>query len=195
MLYLVGILTTGPARRFPGPFLGNAVDKVASAWGWLWVLLPQAQDLKRRLTWSGTRWLQLWLTLLCLLFSIKWGILPGQLGEIRLCWNLLGINNNRGKEENKRDRSRDRESKSKVYMEEKYVRSKCNKRCSKWVNLVFWRNYIPFQTNTHCVWKLIQFLWREDHVYVTSSTVCFMEDKNCQKSGTESKKNTGNGIQ
>lgn len=50
MHYLVGGASTGPARRFPGPLLGDVVDVVASTCGWVRVLLPQVQDLERLLT-------------------------------------------------------------------------------------------------------------------------------------------------
>lgn len=100
MHYLVGGASAGPARRFPGPLLGDVVDVVASTCGRVRVLLPQVQDLKRLLTRGRARRLQLGLMLLWLHFRVKRGILPGQLGQIRLCWDLVGKRKQvRGKKE------------------------------------------------------------------------------------------------
>lgn len=98
--YLVGGPSAGPARGFPGLLLGDAVDVVASPCGQVRVLLPQVHNLKRLLTWGGARRLQLRQTLLWLHFSVKRGVLPGQLGQIRLCRDLVGKSKEveRGKE-------------------------------------------------------------------------------------------------
>lgn len=80
VLYHVGGASTGPARGFPGPLLGDAVDVVASSCGRVQVLLPQVFDPKRLLTWVRARWLRLQQPFVWLHFIVKRGVLPGQLG-------------------------------------------------------------------------------------------------------------------
>lgn len=75
-VYLVDGASAGPARRFPGPLLGYAIDIVASPCGWVPVLLPQVHDLKRLLTLGRDRWLELRQTLRWLHFLVKRGVLP-----------------------------------------------------------------------------------------------------------------------
>lgn len=89
--YLVGAASASTSGGFPRPLLGDAVDVKASPCGRVQVLLPQLQDLKGLLTWSGAGrlGLRLRLTLLLLHLGVKRGVLPGQLGQIRLCRDLL----------------------------------------------------------------------------------------------------------
>lgn len=89
MCHLVGGATAGSSRGLPGPLLGDAVDVVASPGGRVRVLLPQVHDLKRLLTWSRAGRLRLRQTLLWLHFSVKRGVLPGELGQVRLCRDLV----------------------------------------------------------------------------------------------------------
>lgn len=109
VLYLVGGAPTGPARGFPGPLLGDAVDVVASPWGRVRVLLPQVHDLKRLLTCGRARRLRLQQTFLWLYVSVKRGVLPGQLGQIGLCWDLVGRKSKGGKEKERQEKKRSRE--------------------------------------------------------------------------------------
>lgn len=97
LYYLVVGASTSSAGGFPGPLLGDAVDVVASPCGRVRVLLPQVHGLKRLLTWGWTRRLWLRHTFLWLRFSVKRGVLPGQLGQIGLCWDLVGRKRKSGK--------------------------------------------------------------------------------------------------
>lgn len=91
--YLGGGPSAGPSRRLPGPLLGDAVDIVAPPSGRVRVLLPKVNDLERLLTGGGRAGrLRLRQTLLWLHFGVKWGVLPGQLGQVRLCRHLGGKN-------------------------------------------------------------------------------------------------------
>lgn len=83
MCHLVGGASAGPSRGLPGPLLGDAVDVVASPSGRVWVLLPHVHGLKRLLTWSRAGRLRQ--ALLWLHFSVKRGVLPGELGQVWLC--------------------------------------------------------------------------------------------------------------
>lgn len=86
--YLGGGPSAGPSRRLPGPLLGDAVDIVAPPSGRVRVLLPKVIDLERLLTRGRAGRLRLRQTLLWLHFGVKRGVLPGQLGQVRLCRHL-----------------------------------------------------------------------------------------------------------
>lgn len=89
--YLDGVASAGTSRGFPWPLLRDAVDIIASPCGRVQILLPQLQDLKGLLTRSraGRLMLRLRLALLLLHLGVKRGVLPGQLGQVRLCRNLM----------------------------------------------------------------------------------------------------------
>lgn len=88
--HLVGGPPAGPSGRLPGPLLGDAVDIVASPSGRVRVLLPKVNDLERLLTGGRAGRLRLIQTLLRLHFGVKRGVLPGQLGQVRLRRHLGG---------------------------------------------------------------------------------------------------------
>jgi len=109
-------LSSSSAWRFPGLLPGNPIDIIASTCSWVTVLLPQVLYLKRLLTWSWAGWLQLWLMLLCLHFSIKRGVLPGQLGHIGLCWDLVHRKSQGGKVRERQCRDRYGGERSEILM-------------------------------------------------------------------------------